>query len=46
MWFKLSTQAIITDPKILSVKLAEKIEQTFQQRRKELLAHKAETSGN
>ena len=44
MWFKLSTQAIITDPKILRVKLAEKIEQTFQQRRKELLAHKAETS--
>jgi hypothetical protein len=44
MWFKLSTQAIITDPKILRVKLAEKIEQTFQQRRKGLLAHKAETS--
>ncbi len=44
MWFKLSTQAIITDPKILRVKLAEKIEQTFQQTRKELLARKAETS--
>ena len=43
-WFKLSTQAIITDPKILRVKLAEKIEQTFQQTRKELLARKAETS--
>ena len=44
MWFKRSTQAIITDPKILRVKLAEKIEQTFQQTRKELLARKAETS--
>jgi hypothetical protein len=44
IWFNLSTQAIITDPKILRVKLAEKIEQTFQQTRKELLARKAETS--
>ena len=44
MWFKRSTQAIITDPKILRDILEEKIEQTFQQTRKELLARKAETS--
>src|SRR5262249_1667334 len=44
MGFKLSTQAIITDPNILRVKLAEKIEQTFQQTHTELLARKAKTS--
>jgi hypothetical protein len=42
--FQLSTQAIITDPKVLRVKLAEKIEQTFEQRRKGLLARKVDSS--
>ena len=44
IWFTLSTQAIITDPKILRIKLEEKIEQTFQQKRTELLARDAKPS--
>src|SRR5271165_2066441 len=44
IWFKVSMQAFITDPKILHVKLEEKIDQTFQQTRQELLARKAKTS--
>ena len=44
IWFTLSTQAIITDPKILRLKLEEKIEQTFQQKRTELLARDAKPS--
>jgi tetratricopeptide (TPR) repeat protein len=36
-----STQRVVTDPKILRVKLEEKIEQTFQEKRHQLLAQKA-----
>ena len=44
VWLKFSTQAIITDPKILRIKLEEQIEQTFQQKRRELLARDAKPS--
>ena len=44
IWFTLSTRAIITDPKILRIKLEEKIEQTFQQKRAELLGRDAKPS--
>jgi tetratricopeptide (TPR) repeat protein len=41
IWFKSSTEKIVTDPKILRTKLEEKIKQTFEQQHKELVARKA-----
>jgi tetratricopeptide (TPR) repeat protein len=41
VWSTRFTQALVTDPKMLRVKLEEKIEQTFQQKRTELLARDA-----
>ena len=41
IWFKLSTEKIVTDPEILRTKLEEKIKQSFEQKHKELVARKA-----
>jgi tetratricopeptide (TPR) repeat protein len=41
IWFKLSTEKIVTDPEILRTKLEEKIKQSSEQKHKELVARKA-----
>ena len=41
IWFKSSTEKIVTDPEILRTKLEEKIKQSFEQKHKELVSRKA-----
>ena len=41
IWFKSSTEKIVTDPEILRAKLEEKIKQSFEQKHKELVSRKA-----
>lgn len=41
IWFKSSTEKIVTDPEILRTKLEEKIKQSFEQKHKELVARNA-----
>ena len=41
IWFKSSTEKIVTDPEILRTKLEEKIKQSFERKHQELVARKA-----
>jgi tetratricopeptide (TPR) repeat protein len=41
IWFKSSTEKIVTDPEILRVKLEEKIKESFEKKHRELVARKA-----
>jgi len=41
IWFKSSTEKIVTDPEILRTKLEEKIKESFERKHKELVARKA-----
>src|SRR5215831_4411327 len=41
IWFKSSTEEIVTNPDILRTKLEEKIKQSFEQKHKELVSRKA-----
>ena len=41
IWFKYSTEKIVTDPEILRTKLEEKIKESFELKHKELVARKA-----